>query len=101
MKKLKYWNGRGVRNGHFYIAAYSQKQAAELLGKVFGFSRGMLPEIRNYFSPCWGNQMKDIKPEVPSIYYSSSSYDDKPKLVLELKSNRYIILLDHTTELMG
>lgn len=70
-KKLKKWNGRGQgewQGGHISIAAYSQKQAAELLGKVTGYTRGNLTEIREYFSPCWGNDMEGVEPTEPCVY---------------------------------
>lgn len=65
-KKLKLYNGRGVRpsTGHTYIAAHSVTDAARMLaehypcGTVSTWSR----EINLYFSSCWGNDMNCITP---------------------------------------
>lgn len=54
-KVLKKWNGRaaGRLKGRFYVAAYSQKQAAELISKAAGFKGGDMPgalrEIQKYY----------------------------------------------------
>ena len=63
MKTLKVWNG-GHYNGkiHYFVAAYSQKQAAELVTKA-GYPT-TINELRTYFSACWATDMKDIVPEL-------------------------------------
>jgi hypothetical protein len=68
-KELKYWNGRGLgsfNRWHINICAYTKKQAAELLDTIYNFASYY--EISNYYSDCWGNDMKEIKPTEPSIY---------------------------------
>ena len=72
-KKLKIWNGRGqghpYEGHHVFVAAYSQKQAAELVGQVFGHSTVGVGEIANYFSAgCWGRTMDGIIPTEPCVY---------------------------------
>lgn len=87
MRKLKKWNGRGHHNlesKHIYVAAYNQKQAAELVGKACGLKRSIgVYEIRVYYSNCWGTPMEDIEPTEPCVWIE---YDDinnkKPKKVL-------------------
>lgn len=77
---LKKWNGRiwlNGKQGHCSIAAYSQKQAAELLEKASGYN-GTLGEIRIYFSKTWGNNMNGIEPTEPCLYYNSKSWDNEP-----------------------
>lgn len=77
-KKLKIWNG-GHYNGktHYSVAAYSQKQAAELVTKA-GYPT-TISELRTYFSPCWGNNMNGITPEV-GVWVSNivSNISQKP-----------------------
>lgn len=71
-KQLKKWNGRasGRMKGHFYVAAHSQKQAAELIHKAGGNMGGSsIWEIRNYYSNCWGNAMNGIEPIEPCVYH--------------------------------
>lgn len=82
MKQLKFWNGRaqGRRKGTFYIAAYTQKQAAELASKAGGGYPCGVSEIRNYFSPCWGNSMNGINPGEPCVYYVERN--EAPKRIL-------------------
>lgn len=77
-KKLKLFNGRNAgAKGHINIAAYSQKQAAELLAEFTGYSMGSLNEIRVYFSPCWGRSMDGIVPTEPCLYFQKQ-WNDKP-----------------------
>ena len=82
MKKLKFWNGRGhgkyVR-GHMNIAAYSQKHAAELLSKVIGGTIGIY-EIKEYYSNCWGNSMKDITPTAPGVWVEEEPHTTTGKV---------------------
>ena len=87
MKKLKIWNGHGhgkFQNGHFYVAAYSQRQAAELVGKAAGYISSIgIREIREYYSAnCWGNVMEGITPTEPCVYATTSHYDRNPKRIL-------------------
>jgi len=69
-KQLKKWNGSSGRTkyGHANIAAYTQKDAIELLKKVDGFSMMNLTHFRGYYSPCWGNDMNGIEPTEPCVY---------------------------------
>jgi hypothetical protein len=75
-RKLKIWNGRGAgqkyRNGHLFVAAYSVKQAAELINK--GCDTYITAyEIKHYFNPdCWGDTMKGIEPTEPCLYGTTS-----------------------------
>jgi hypothetical protein len=82
IKPLKKWNGRaqGNRRGSFYVAAYSQKQAAELIGKAGGYNNSSVNEIRKYYSQCWGNPMDGIEPTEPCVYYAE--HWEKPKRIL-------------------
>jgi hypothetical protein len=76
MKTLKIWNGRSHGNKyhehHAYVAAYSMKQAHELLSVVF-FGEGhhnllSHSEIKNYYSECWENAMNGIERTEPCVY---------------------------------
>lgn len=85
-KQLKIWNGRGhgkYQNGRIYVAAYSQKQAAELVGTACGFNYPIgISEIRNYYSfDCWGTDMQGIVPVEPCVY-ASERYGGKPLKVI-------------------
>lgn len=87
-KQLKIWNGRFDQRGHCYVAAYSRKQAAELLCKAKGYKAEglllgrMIREIQVYFSAgAWGNSMDGIEPVEPCVYVSKK-WNDKPKRVL-------------------
>jgi hypothetical protein len=78
-KVLKIWNGRGhgkFQKGHIYVAAYSQKQAAELVGTACGLGYPLgVSEIRNYYSfDCWGNDMQGIVPTEPCVYASEKHF---------------------------
>lgn len=75
-KKLKKWNGPGPCSGIYNkwrinVAAYSQKQAVELIDTYVPNSFASITEIREYFSPCWGNDMEGISPIDPSLYVCS------------------------------
>lgn len=89
-KKIKLWNGRGhykLDRHHISVAAYSQKQAAELVGKACGYSFPIgISEIRNYYSPCWGGSMTKIdpNPQTPRVYAAKNMSSDY-KLILKLK----------------
>ncbi len=90
MRTLKKWNGRGhgkLSNQHINIAAYSQKQAAELVGEACGYYDTIgITEIREYYSQCWGNSMDGIEPTEPCVY-AEKNYTNKP-VKIELKSNK-------------
>ena len=69
-KELKKWNGRGhgkYNKYHINVAAYSQKQAAELVGQVCTMHIP-ISEIREYYSPCWGNSMDNITASIPGVW---------------------------------
>jgi len=86
-KTLKIWNGRGhgdFTNGHFYVAAYTKKQACELIGKASGYKSPIsYSEITNYYSEgSWGNSMDGIIPTEPCIYCTNNQTHTNPiKLV--------------------
>ncbi len=76
-KTLKFFSGHGHLYGQYrgdgkqkrlYIAAYSKKEAAELLGEVTGFPS--LHTINTYFSTAWGTPMAAIQAKVtgPCVY---------------------------------
>jgi hypothetical protein len=85
-RQLKIWNGRGHRGydkGSLYVAAYSRKQAAELINKATGAfitSR----EIKVYYCEgAWGNSMKDVIPIEPCVYGQKTwGSKDKPIRIL-------------------
>jgi len=74
---LKIWNGRcygnKYHNHHAYVAAYTMKQAAELLSMAFyGDKHKDLIKthtISKYYSKgAWGNKMEGIEPIEPCVY---------------------------------
>ena len=75
-KQLKIWNGRShghkYYRHHVYVAAYSIKQAAELVSAACFDGRKDLvstSEIRVYYhKDCWGNSMDEITPTEPCVY---------------------------------
>lgn len=88
-KELKIWNGRG--HGAYigwtiYVAAYSIKQAAEIVGIASGlrFPVGV-NEIREYYSKgLWGIHMEGVVPTEPCAYVGKNfgkESNDKPKQV--------------------
>lgn len=84
-KQLKVWNGRGhgiYDNGYsMYVAAYSKKQASELLGQACRTRIGV-NEISEYYSQCWGNPMQDIEPTEPCVYAGRNYGTHKPFRVI-------------------
>lgn len=83
-KILKYWNGRGhgiYSKSHINVAAYSQQQAAELVGKACRVNIS-IGEISIYYSPCWGNSMNDITPEGPAVYVEAKTSRTPVKRVI-------------------
>lgn len=88
-KKIKIWNGRGhgkYLNGCFYIAAYSVKQAVELVNKALGHSAITASEINAYYHKnSWGNSMDGIEPIEPAVYAQTAKNRwNNEKSLLEL-----------------
>lgn len=89
-KQLKIWNGRGhgrtYGRGHIYVAAYSRKQAAELVSiACFGDE---IPhvissnEIKVYFSAdCWGTPMNGIVPTEPCVYATKEHFGTPERVI--------------------
>lgn len=83
MKKLKYWNGRGhgeYHQKHLMVAAYSQKQASDLLSKVCN-TPVPISEIRTYYSKCWGSSMEGITENEPCVYWEEKWTKSSPKKI--------------------
>lgn len=83
VKKLKLWNGRGLGRldrQHINVAAYSQKQAAELVSTASGIN-ATVGEIKNYFAPCWGNPMDGIIPTVPCLWVEIKNGEPPKQLI--------------------
>jgi hypothetical protein len=71
-KSLRKWRGRAwgrFLRGRFYIAAYSKKQAAELIGRAADIRGAFLNEINNYYAEDWDKDMSGIEPVAPCVYY--------------------------------
>ncbi len=77
MAKLKIWNGRShghkYERHHAYVAAYSMKQAAEILSIAFYGSEHKdlisTSEISKYYNKnAWGNKMNGIEATEPCVY---------------------------------
>jgi len=99
MKQLKIWNGKGWggrrydKDGnytpdptgkeycdHAYVCANSRAHAVRLLQQA-GHRFASDSELKNYWSACWGDPMKDIKPEI-GVWTSQDWCGDKPKRIL-------------------
>jgi hypothetical protein len=89
-KKLKIWNGRGhgrtYGRGDIYVAAYSQKQAAELVSRAcYGDDcpdNISTNEIRNYYhADSWGNPMNGIIPTEPCVYASTKPFGTPERVI--------------------
>ena len=79
-RTLKLWNGRGhgkYHKKHISVAAYSKKQAAEIISIACN-SCISVSEITNYYSDCWGNNMDGINPEEPCVYVSEPYLNQIP-----------------------
>lgn len=75
MRKLKLFNGRDWDcRGHLYVAAYSVKDAVELINAAYrkvnhlenrlDVNPTSLNEVNTYYSKgCWGNPMDGVVPE--------------------------------------
>ena len=89
-KTLKIWNGRGhgkFNNGSIYVAAYTKKQAAELVSKAcYGDDAPNVINVREiseyYNEGSWGNEMNNIDPTEPCVYASEKLYGEKPKKII-------------------
>jgi hypothetical protein len=96
MKTLKLWNGRDWgSHGHLYIAAYSLKDAVDLVNAAYRKIRGLedmldvhpmsLTEARNYWNKnCWGNPMNGVVPE-RGVWWEKKKlggHGDKPERIL-------------------
>jgi hypothetical protein len=72
MKTLKLYNGHintgKYDRGHVYIAAYSNKQASEIISDAL--NQYITPSnIKTYYHKgCWGNSMDNIIPTEPCVY---------------------------------
>lgn len=83
-KELKLFNGRAhgqYLNSSFSIAAYTKKQAAELIGKATGSTANYTTEIREYYADCWGSNMAGIIPTEPCVYVTGIKYSEPLRLV--------------------
>jgi hypothetical protein len=86
MRKLKLWNGRavcypGIRNAHFYVAAYSVADLRSLFVEVGLFDPGQ-SEVKNYWAAgCWGTRMAGITPE-RGVWVSSNEGRAMPRRIL-------------------
>lgn len=88
MKALKLWNGRGhgkYAKDHISVAAYSKKQAAEIIS-IACESYVTVNEITHYYSNCWGNNMNGIKPAQPCVYIDNNLGTPNPIKVYWLPS---------------
>lgn len=91
-KQLKLFNGRShgtiYKKHHVYVAAYSIKQAAELVSMAcFGKEHKDListNEINVYYSKgAWGNTMDGIVATEPCVYMSEGIFEkSKPFRVI-------------------
>lgn len=67
MKTLKVWNGRWQDNSrgqlHFYVCAYSMKDAIDMMNEYKGYKYMTRYEANLYWSECWGDSMEGIKQE--------------------------------------
>ena len=87
-KELKLWNGGGhgrYQNNTLYVAAYSQKQCAEMVSAVcFGGRTTNISthEIKNYYNVGrWGTAMDGVIPKEPQVWVRED-YNLKPERIL-------------------
>lgn len=84
MATLKIWNGRGqgkyTGTHHIYVAAYSSKQACEIIGIACELLHPMsASELSTYFSKgSWGNSMDDVIPTFPCVYVQKDFKSEPP-----------------------
>lgn len=89
-RKLRFFNGRGhgkYNKGTIYVAAFSMAEAARLVSKSCypDLDRDDLirvNEIKNYYSPCWGNPMDGINPTEPGVWATEKRFNGKPEKIL-------------------
>jgi len=66
MRKVKTWNGGAMKGGkqwHLCVGATSVRQALELIEQA-GFGHMGAHHFKDYYSPCWGNNMQDVEPTI-------------------------------------
>lgn len=83
-RTLKVWNGRGhgkLDRKHISVAAYSKKQAAELVSEACNTCVSV-SEITVYYAPCWGNDMNGINPVEPCVYVTERFKKNEPVKVI-------------------
>ena len=88
--KLKLWNGIGVgkyRKGYMYVAAFTQKHAAELISlAAYGEDNSDVvkpKDVKTYFHHgTWGNTMNHITPTEPCVYVTDNIMDENPKRII-------------------
>lgn len=89
-KQLKIWNGRGHGNiygrGHIYVAAYSTKQAAELVSRAcFGEEHPDLVSINElnvyYSKGAWGDSMNGIEATEPCVYATKEHFGTPERII--------------------
>jgi len=89
-RKLRIWNGRGhgrlLGNHHFYVAAYSVREAVQIINE-HAKCHITSNEINEYYSQCWGNPMNGITPETPCLY--AQLHNNVPFLIFKDQSFRY------------
>jgi hypothetical protein len=83
-RQLKIWNGRGCgdgefQNGHLYVAAYSVKEAVNIINTTLN-AMITVYEIKNYYADCWGDTMKNITPKKPCLYATKKHFGKPIKL---------------------
>ena len=82
-KVLKFWNGRPyvirIEKGHLNIAAYSKADAIRMLAELLpSLTVGQAyPELTNYFSPTWGNDMNKVIP-TRGLWLVTDEYSTNP-----------------------
>jgi len=78
-KPVKVWNGRGdyrELDGHLYVGARTKKEACSLVTRAGYFPKLSMNEFTTYWSPCWGNPMEGITPEV-GVWFTSKAEERK------------------------
>ena len=82
-KVLKFWNGRpyivAIQKGRLNIAAYSKADAIRMLAELLpGLTPGQAyPELTDYFSPMWGNNMDKVVP-TRGVWLVTDEYSQNP-----------------------
>jgi hypothetical protein len=82
---LKIWNGISPNQrqykGGIYVAAYSQKQAKELIEKVFSITLSTREIADYYYSGSWGDPMNGIEPTEPCVYAQETCISKPIRLI--------------------